>query len=101
MGDITTKLIANAKVKEGGIFGSVADMPSNAAQYPAITANRIQAKANAKTVAHYAEAVNSGKLELPVKRILELQDAPEAHQLGEKGSVGGKIVMTVDTENVA
>jgi len=99
MGDITTKLIA--KVKEGGIFGSVADMPSNAAQYPAITVNRIQAKANAKTVAYYAEAVNSGKLELPVERILELQDAPEAHRLGEKGGVGGKIVMTVDNENVA
>jgi hypothetical protein len=47
---------------------------------PAITANRIQAKANAKTVvAPYAEAVNGGRLELPVKRIVELQDAPEAH----------------------
>jgi hypothetical protein len=46
---------------------------------PAITANRIQAKASAKTVAPYAEAVNGGRLELPVKRIVELQDAPEAH----------------------
>ncbi len=93
MGDITAKLIR--KIKQGGIFSSVADMPSNAAQYPTITANRIQANANARVIAHYAEAVNSGNLELPVERILELQDAPEAHQVGEKGGVGGKIVMTV------
>jgi hypothetical protein len=31
----------------------------------------------------------SDKGRKPIQRILELQDAPEAHQLGEKGSVGG------------
>ena len=92
-GDITDKLIA--KVKPGGVFGSVAAMPSDAALHPTVTANRIMARANAKTVALYAGAVNRRELELPIKRNLRLQDAAAAQELGEKGGIGGKIVMTV------
>ncbi len=95
MGVVTTKLIS--KIKEGGIFGSVADVPSNASEYPTVIVNRIQAHSDEKTIAHYAEALSRGKLLLPVERVLTLQEASTAHQLGENGGIGGKIVLTVES----
>ena len=99
LGDVTAKLIAT--IKEGGIFGSVADVPPNAADFPTIQVNRIQAKLNAGTIAHYAKAVQDGKLELPIDRVLPLIQVAEAHALGEKGGTAGKLVLTVEINNAA
>jgi NADPH:quinone reductase-like Zn-dependent oxidoreductase len=88
--DIATKLIA--KVKPGGIFGSVLGPPSNAALHPTIQVNSIMAQPDPKTVVHYAEAIRDGKLKLPIDRIMPLADAGEAQAIAEKGGIG-KIIL--------
>jgi NADPH:quinone reductase-like Zn-dependent oxidoreductase len=90
--DVAAKLIA--KVKPGGIFGSVLGPPSNAALHPTVQVNAIMAVPDPKTVIHYAEAVRDGKLKLPLDRIMTLAEAGEAQAIAEKGGVG-KIVLTM------
>jgi NADPH:quinone reductase-like Zn-dependent oxidoreductase len=89
--DIAAKLIA--KVKPGGIFGSVLGPPSNAALHPTIQVNAIMAQPDPKTVIHYAEAIRDGKLKLPIYRVMPLADAAEAQAIAEKGGIG-KIILT-------
>jgi NADPH:quinone reductase-like Zn-dependent oxidoreductase len=89
--DIAAKLIA--KVKPGGIFGSVLGPPSNAALHPTVHINAIMAEPNPKTVVHYAEAIRDGKLKLPIDRMMPLAEAAKAQAIAEKGGIG-KIVLT-------
>jgi NADPH:quinone reductase-like Zn-dependent oxidoreductase len=90
-GASAAKLIA--KVKPGGIFGTVLGPPSNAALHPTVTVNHIMATPDPATVIHYAEAVRDGKLKLPIDRILPLSQAAEAQTVAEKGGIG-KVVLT-------
>ena len=90
-GPIAAKLIA--RVKPGGIFGTVLGPPSNAALHPTVTVNHIMASPDPATVVHYAEAVRDGKLKLPIDRILPLSQAAEAQTVAEKGGIG-KVVLT-------
>lgn len=90
-GPSAAKLIA--KVKPGGIFGTVLGPPSNAALHPTVTVNHIMATPDPATVVHYAEAVRDGKLKLPIDRILPLSQAAEAQTVAEKGGIG-KVVLT-------
>ena len=91
-GEIATKLIA--KVKPGGIFGSVLGPPSNAAMHPTVQVQPMMAVPHPPTVVHYAEAIRDGKLKLPIDRMMPLAEAGEAQAVAEKGGVG-KIVLTV------
>ena len=90
-GPIASKLIA--RVKPGGIFGTVLGPPSNAALHPTVTVNHIMASPDPATVIHYGEAVRDGKLKLPIDRILPLSQAAEAQTVAEKGGIG-KVVLT-------
>jgi NADPH:quinone reductase-like Zn-dependent oxidoreductase len=90
-GASAAKLIA--KVKPGGIFGTVLGPPSNTALHPTVTVNHIMATPDPATVIHYAEAVRDGKLKLPIDRILPLSQAAEAQTVAEKGGIG-KVVLT-------
>jgi NADPH:quinone reductase-like Zn-dependent oxidoreductase len=90
-GSIAAKLIA--KVKPGGIFGTVLGPPTNAALHPTVKVNHIMASPDATTIVHYAEAVRDGKLKLPIDRILPLAKAAEAQTAAEKGGIG-KVVLT-------
>ncbi|MEO6924165.1 MAG: NADP-dependent oxidoreductase [Bryocella sp.] len=90
-GELSTKLIA--KVKPGGNYGSVVGAPANASLHPTIHVNGMVAHPDAKAYVHYGEAVRDGKLELPIERMLPLDQAAEAHTIAEKGGVGGKIVL--------
>ena len=90
-GSIAAKLIA--KVKPGGIFGTVVGPPTNAALHPTVKVNHIMASPDATTIVHYAEAVRDGKLKLPIDRILPLAKAAEAQTAAEKGGIG-KVVLT-------
>jgi len=89
--DIAAKLIA--KVKPGGIFGSVLGPPSNAALNPTVQVNAIMAVPDPRTVIHYAEAVRNGKLKLPIDRVMPLAEAGDAQAIAEKGGIG-KIILT-------
>ena len=90
-GDIANQLLAH--IKPDGVFGCVATPPTDAGKFPGIRVTRIMAEPDARTLAELAEAVSSGKLELPIDRILPLSEAGEAQQAGEKGGVG-KILLT-------
>jgi len=91
-GNVAAKLLA--KVKQGGVFGSVLGSPNGAALHPTVKVNAIMAHPDPATVIHYAEAVRDGKLVLPVERVMPMEGAAEAHAEAEKGGVGGKIVLT-------
>jgi NADPH:quinone reductase-like Zn-dependent oxidoreductase len=90
-GELATKLIG--KVKPGGNYGSVVGPVSNAALHPTVNVNAFMAHPDPKTYIHYGEAIRDKKLELPIDRMMPLQNAAEAHAIAEKGGVGGKIIL--------
>jgi NADPH:quinone reductase-like Zn-dependent oxidoreductase len=81
------------KVKPGGNYGSLVGPPQDAALHPTVKIKAMTAQPNPATYIHYAEAIRDNKLKLPIDRVMPLQDAAEAHTVGEKGGVG-KIVLT-------
>jgi NADPH:quinone reductase-like Zn-dependent oxidoreductase len=80
------KLIA--KVKPGGVYASVVELPQNAATYPSVKVVHVFSKFDRKTLEFMAEAVRDGKLEIPISQKLPLSDAAEAQATAEKGGVG-------------
>jgi NADPH:quinone reductase-like Zn-dependent oxidoreductase len=85
-GRTAEKLIA--KVKPGGVYASVVSAPQNAAEYPAIKLVEVVSKADRKTLEFMAEAVQDGKLVIPIGQKLPLSEAAEAQATAEKGDIG-------------
>ncbi len=85
-GRTAEKLIA--KVKPGGVYASVVDVPQNAAKYPSVKVVHVVSKFDRKTLEFMAEAVRDGKLVIPISRKLPLSEAAEAQAAAEKGGVG-------------
>jgi NADPH:quinone reductase-like Zn-dependent oxidoreductase len=85
-GETGQKLLA--KVKQGGIFGSVVGPPANAGMHPTIKIEAIQAKPDAAMVRIMAEDVAAGRLVIPIDRMVPLADAGKAHAAAEKGGIG-------------
>ena len=90
--EVATKLIA--KVKPGGIFGSVLGPPSNAALHPTVQVHPMMSQPDPKTILHFAEAIRDGKLKLVIDRMIPLSEAGEAQAAAEKGGIG-KIILTM------
>jgi NADPH:quinone reductase-like Zn-dependent oxidoreductase len=90
-GATAEKLIA--KVRDGGVFASVLGTPRNAQQYPAIKVVPVYAAADAKVLQFMAEAVRTGKLNIPISRRLPLSKAAEAHAAAEKGGIGKVLLL--------
>ena len=80
------KLIA--KVKPGGVYASVVELPKNAAEYPSVKVVHVFSKFDRKTLEFMAEAVGDGKLTIPISLKLPLSEAAEAQAAAEKGGVG-------------
>ncbi len=89
-GKLAPKLLA--KIRPGGIYGSVLGPPQDAALHPLVRVNAIMAKPLPETVTHYGEAVRDGRLVIPLERTMPLKDAGEAQAMAEKGGIG-KIVL--------
>ena len=89
-GRTADKLIA--KVKPGGVYASVVELPQNAAQFPSVTAVHVSSEFDRKTLEFMAEAVRDGKLVIPISLKLPLSKAAEAQATAEKG-VPGKILL--------
>ena len=89
-GRISEKLIA--KVKPGGVYASVVEVPQNAAKYPSVKVVHVFSKFDRKTLEFMAEAVRDGKLVIPISQKLPLSDAAQAQAAAEKGS-SGKILL--------
>jgi NADPH:quinone reductase-like Zn-dependent oxidoreductase len=85
-GRTAEKLIA--KVKPGGVYASVVEVPQNAAKYPSVKAVFVSSKFDRKTLEFMAEAVRDGKLVIPISQKLPLSDAAEAQAVAEKGGIG-------------
>ncbi len=85
-GDLANKLLAH--IRPDGVFGCVATPPTEADKFPGIRVTRIMAQPDAHALAQLAEAVASGKLQLPIDRMLPLAQAGEAQQAAEKGGIG-------------
>ena len=89
-GKTALKLIA--KVKPGGVYASVVEVPQNAAQYPSVKVVHVFSKFDRKTLEFMAEAVRDGKLVIPISQTLPLSKAAEAQAAAEKGG-SGKILL--------
>jgi NADPH:quinone reductase-like Zn-dependent oxidoreductase len=85
-GRTAEKLIA--KVKPGGVYSSVVDLPQNAAKYPSVKVVHVFSKFDRKTLEFMGEAVRDGKLVIPISRRFPLSQAAEAQAAAEKGSAG-------------
>jgi len=85
-GRTAEKLIA--KVKAGGVYASVVELPQNAAKYPSVKVVHVFSKFDRKTLESMAEAVRDGKLVIPISQELPLSEAAEAQATAEKGGVG-------------
>src|SRR5580698_3891558 len=85
-GGTAEKLIA--KVKPGGGYASVVEVPQNAAKYPSVKVVHVFSKFDRKTLEFMAEAVRDGKLIIPISQKLALSDAAEAQAAAEKGGIG-------------
>ena len=90
-GETAQKLIA--KVKQGGVYGSVVGPPANAKMHPTVRVQLIMAKPNAEKLRWLAEQVAAGKLRIPIDRMVPLEDAAKAHAAAEKGGIGGKMML--------
>jgi NADPH:quinone reductase-like Zn-dependent oxidoreductase len=88
-GKTAEKLIA--KVKPGGVYASVVDVPQNAAKCPSVKMVHVFSQFDRETLEFMAEAVRDGKLVIPISQKLPLSQAAEAQAAAEKG--GGKILL--------
>jgi NADPH:quinone reductase-like Zn-dependent oxidoreductase len=89
-GRTAEKLIA--KVKSGGVYASVVDLPKNSAEYSSVKVVHVFSKFDIKTLEFMAEAVRDGKLVIPISQKLPLSEAAEAQAIAEKGG-SGKILL--------
>jgi NADPH:quinone reductase-like Zn-dependent oxidoreductase len=85
-----------AVVKPGGIVVSAAGAPDPAeAGRRKIRVQSFVAQRDASQLAHLARLVDQGTIAPRVGRVLPLTEAGQAHDLSQKGSSGGKIVLRV------
>jgi NADPH:quinone reductase-like Zn-dependent oxidoreductase len=97
-GDTALKLFRI--VKDGGNFGYASVLPEAAAAInPTVRIKRVFAQPDASKLREFADDVRDGKFILPIGRRLPLQDAAEAHRLGERGGVGKIILLAPDSRD--
>jgi NADPH:quinone reductase-like Zn-dependent oxidoreductase len=80
------------KLRHGGIYASVAGPPVNVGLAADVVIRVMRVKSNPMTLVHMAEAVQSGKLSIPLGNRFTLRNASQAHAAAESGAKG-KIVL--------
>jgi NADPH:quinone reductase-like Zn-dependent oxidoreductase len=76
------------KLKSAGIFASVLAAPPNASERPDMVVKTMFVKNDAKMLSEMGQAVQSGKLSIPMGKSFPLKDASAAHAAAEAGSPG-------------
>lgn len=89
-GEVIGKLIA--KLKRGGILGSVLGKPK-AAEGKDIRVEAFAVQPNPSVLARLAEAVRKGDLNIPIFKTFRLSEATAAQKLAEEGKPEGKIAL--------
>jgi NADPH:quinone reductase-like Zn-dependent oxidoreductase len=85
-GKAATDLLA--KVRAGGTFASVTGEPEGAKDYPNVRVVPFRSQQDREGIAFIAEAVNAGKLTIPIGRREELKNAGAAQAEFTKGGIG-------------
>ena len=85
-GKTATDLLA--KVKAGGTFASVTGAPDGAKDYPKVRVVPFRSKQDRAGIAFIADAVNAGKMTIPIGRREELKKAGAAQAEFTKGGIG-------------
>jgi NADPH:quinone reductase-like Zn-dependent oxidoreductase len=82
-----------AKVKDGGTFASVTGAPDGAKDYPKVRVVAFVSKQDREVIAFIADAVNSGKMTIPIGLREELKNAGAGQAAFTKGGIG-KVLLT-------
>jgi NADPH:quinone reductase-like Zn-dependent oxidoreductase len=82
-----------AKVKDGGTFASVTGEPDGAKAYPKVRVVPFVSKQDRATISFIADAVQGGKMTIPIGRREELKKAGAAQAEFTKGGIG-KVLLT-------
>jgi NADPH:quinone reductase-like Zn-dependent oxidoreductase len=82
-----------AKVKDGGTFASVTGEPEGAQSYPNVHVVSFRSKQDRAGITFIADAVNAGKMTIPIGRREELKNAGPAQAAFTKGGIG-KVLLT-------
>jgi NADPH:quinone reductase-like Zn-dependent oxidoreductase len=82
-----------AKVKDGGTFASVTGEPDGAKSYPNVRVVSFRSKQDRAGITFIADAVNSGKMTIPIGLRDELKNAGAAQDAFTKGGIG-KVLLT-------
>jgi NADPH:quinone reductase-like Zn-dependent oxidoreductase len=76
------------KVKDGGTFASVTGEPDGTKDYPEVRVVSFVSKQDRAVIAFIADAVNAGKMTIPIDRREELKNAGAAQAAFTKGGIG-------------
>ena len=87
VGGATAEMLMG-KVKQGGVFASVLGPPKNATMHPTVTVVPVKAAPDSVMLRTLADDVLAGRLEIPIDRMMALEDAGEAQAVAEKGGIG-------------
>jgi NADPH:quinone reductase-like Zn-dependent oxidoreductase len=82
-----------AKVKDGGTFASVTGAPDGAVNYPKVHVVPFRSKQDRAGIAFILDAVNAGKVTIPIGRREPLKNAGAAQAEFTKGGIG-KVLLT-------
>ena len=85
-GKTATDLLA--KVKDGGTFASVTGEPDGTKDYPKVRVVSFRSKQDRAGIAFIADAVNFGKMTIPIGRREELKNAGAGQAAFTKGGIG-------------
>ncbi len=77
-----------AKVKDGGTFASVTGAPDGSRDYPNVRVVSFRSKQDRAGIAFIADAVDAGKMSIPIGRRDALENAGAAQAAFTKGGIG-------------
>jgi NADPH:quinone reductase-like Zn-dependent oxidoreductase len=77
-----------AKVKPGGIFASVLGPPANAKLHPTVHVEPVVCQPDPAALRILAEDALAGKFNIPIDRMLRLEQAAQGQKAAEKGGIG-------------
>ncbi len=81
------------KVKPGGVFASVLGPPQNAAMHPTVKVLPVMAKPDPEHMVKLASDVVSGKLKIPVDRMIPMAEAGEGQDAAHHGGIGKVLLL--------
>jgi NADPH:quinone reductase-like Zn-dependent oxidoreductase len=93
-GEVQEKSL-NVLIQGGTIVSTVGIQGADAIKAKGLRSAAYMAQSRTKDLQQIAQLIDSGAVIPVISKILPLKDAAEAHRIGEKGHVRGKIVLQV------